>query len=105
MCKCINRVNDDTFTVQSVTQGANGSISTNCATVTYTPTADYNGSDSYDVYFGTSAPGALQGNQTGTTFSPGILTASLVYYWRVDSVNANRNNEGAYIDNVVVSGS
>lgn len=40
-------VDGDSLTVQSVTQGANGSVSTNGTTVTYTPAADYNGSDSF----------------------------------------------------------
>ncbi|MHC4086351.1 MAG: metallophosphoesterase [Planctomycetota bacterium] len=46
--------------------------------------------ESHDVYFGTNAtPGAgeFQGNQTGTTYDPGNLTASTTYYWRIDEVN------------------
>ncbi|MCK5805774.1 MAG: cadherin-like domain-containing protein, partial [Lentisphaeria bacterium] len=43
---------------------------------------------SHDVYFGTSATPAAQGNQSGTTFDPGALAASTVYYWAVDEVNA-----------------
>jgi len=35
------------LTVTAVTQGANGSVSTNGTTVTYTPNADFFGSDSY----------------------------------------------------------
>ena len=46
------------------------------------------GADSYDVYFGTTAPGSFQGNQTGTEFVPGVLSPHTVYYWRVDTVNA-----------------
>mgnify|MGYP000747770646 CR=1 FL=1 len=57
------------------------------------------GSDatSHDVYFGTSpSPGVgeLQGNQAGTTFDPGALTASTTYYWRIDQVNAETGRPG-----------
>jgi hypothetical protein len=50
------------------------------------------GSDavSYDVYFGTNPnPGAAEfkGNQTGTTFDPGLLSLNTTYYWRIDAVN------------------
>ena len=52
------------------------------------------GADSYDVYFGTSAPGTAQGNQTGTNFVPGSLLPSTTYFWRVDSVNGNGTTTG-----------
>jgi hypothetical protein len=42
--------------------------------------------DSHNVYFGTSSPGTLQGNQTTTTFNPGTLIPSTTYYWRIDEV-------------------
>jgi len=37
----------DSLAVQSVTQGANGSVSTDGATVTYSPNANYNGTDAF----------------------------------------------------------
>jgi hypothetical protein len=57
------------------------------------------GSDvtSHDVYFGTNpAPGAgeSQGNQTSTTFDPGVLAYSTTYHWRIDEVNANGTTTG-----------
>ncbi|MHC4443436.1 MAG: sulfatase family protein [Planctomycetota bacterium] len=42
---------------------------------------------SYDVYFGTINPPSLQGNETGTSFDPGILNPLTTYYWRINSVN------------------
>jgi hypothetical protein len=42
---------------------------------------------SYDVYFGTSSPPPFIGNQTGTTFDPGTMAYSTMYYWQIDSVN------------------
>ena len=44
---------------------------------------------SHRVYFGTDpnpSPGNFQVVQAGTTFSPGTLTASTVYHWRIDEV-------------------
>jgi hypothetical protein len=48
------------------------------------------GSDatSHDVCFGTSSPPPFIQNQTGTTFDPGTMDYSTVYYWRIDSVNS-----------------
>ena len=46
------------------------------------------GATSHDVYFGTTSPGTLQGNQTGTTFDPGTMNTDTTYYWRVDEKNA-----------------
>jgi len=45
---------------------------------------------SHDVYFGTdSTPDAteFQGNQSETTFDPGVLDINTTYYWRIDEVN------------------
>ncbi|MBI4712364.1 MAG: hypothetical protein HY762_03545 [Planctomycetes bacterium] len=40
--------------------------------------ASVSGATSYDVYFGTTSPGAFMGNQTGTTYNPGVsITSSL----------------------------
>jgi pimeloyl-ACP methyl ester carboxylesterase len=51
--------------------------------------ADGGASSSYDVYFGTNAPGlSLKTNQTSTTYGPGILAYNTAYYWRVDARNA-----------------
>jgi hypothetical protein len=45
------------------------------------------GAISYDVYFGTSSPPPFTGNQTTTTFDPGTMAYSTIYYWRINSVN------------------
>lgn len=46
--------------------------------------------DSYNVYFGTTAvlgAAEFQGNQVGTTFTPPVtLDKNTTYYWRIDSV-------------------
>jgi parallel beta-helix repeat protein len=42
---------------------------------------------SHDVYFGTTNPPSFVGNQTGTTFNPGMLSYSTTYYWRIDEEN------------------
>ncbi|MBX7227603.1 MAG: T9SS type A sorting domain-containing protein [Chitinophagales bacterium] len=56
---------------------------------------DGGGAATYDVYFGTSSPGAFQGNQTTATFDPGTMTNSTVYYWRIDAVNSCGTTTGA----------
>jgi hypothetical protein len=42
---------------------------------------------SHDVYFGTSNPPPFIGNQTATTFDPGIMTKDTTYYWRIDEIS------------------
>jgi hypothetical protein len=53
------------------------------------------GATSRDVYFGTSSPGAFQGNQTATTFEPGTLSYDVTYYWRIDEINTGGTTTGA----------
>ncbi|MHC4664101.1 MAG: hypothetical protein ACYS8W_20760, partial [Planctomycetota bacterium] len=43
--------------------------------------------ETYSVYFGTSSPGAFQGNQTDTGFDPGVLSTGTRYYWRINTHN------------------
>ncbi|MHC4740041.1 MAG: hypothetical protein ACYS9Y_14125, partial [Planctomycetota bacterium] len=52
------------------------------------------GATSHDVYFGTTSPGAFQGNQTATTFEPGTMSNDTTYYWRIDEVNAQGTTTG-----------
>ncbi|MHC4739782.1 MAG: LamG-like jellyroll fold domain-containing protein, partial [Planctomycetota bacterium] len=51
-------------------------------------------STSSDVYFGTSSPGAFQGNQTASTFDPGTMSNNTTYYWRIDEINAAGTTTG-----------
>jgi hypothetical protein len=44
--------------------------------------------DTHDVYFGTTSPPPLIGNQTDPSFDTGILQAETVYYWQVDEIEA-----------------
>lgn len=50
---------------------------------------------SHDVYFGTDPNPAFQGNQSGTTFDPGLLLNGTTYYWAVDEVNNSGTTTGA----------
>ena len=52
------------------------------------------GASSHDVYFGTSNPPPFIGNQTSTTFDPGLMSRSK-YYWRIDEVNTGGKSTGA----------
>ncbi len=62
------------------------------AGVSQTPSLTWNastGATSYYVYIGTSSPPPLVGNTTGTSYSPGTLTAGTTYYWQVLAKNSN----------------
>jgi len=51
----------------------------------------------HDVYFGTNpSPGApeFKGNQSGTSYDPGMLIQDTVYYWRIDEVNGSGKTTG-----------
>jgi hypothetical protein len=53
---------------------------------------------SHDVYFGTDPnldPNtSFRGNQVETTFNPGRLELSTIYYWRIDEKNVNGTTPG-----------
>ncbi len=71
---------------------ANGTAGvSNSAGLNWTAGAD---TDSHDVYFGTSPTPAYQGNQTATSYDPGLLTDSTTYYWRIEEVNGNGTTGG-----------
>jgi GNAT superfamily N-acetyltransferase/endonuclease/exonuclease/phosphatase family metal-dependent hydrolase len=44
---------------------------------------------SHTIFFGTNSPGIQVTNQTGTSFSPGVLRPDTKYAWRVDEVTAS----------------
>ena len=52
------------------------------------------GATSHDVYFGTTSPGTLRGNQTATTYDTGTMAYSTTYYWRIDEKNAAGTTTG-----------
>ncbi len=52
------------------------------------------GAITHKVYFGTSNPPAYQGEQAGTSYSPGTMNRLTLYYWRIDEVNANGTTPG-----------
>ncbi|MGB8226977.1 MAG: hypothetical protein WCE45_08990, partial [Sedimentisphaerales bacterium] len=52
------------------------------------------GATSHIVYFGTSSPGTLQGEQGGTTFDTGTMSNNTTYYWRIDEKNAGGTTTG-----------
>jgi len=50
---------------------------------------------SHDVYFGTTSPGASQGNQTATTFDTGTMDYDETYYWRIDEIGTGGTTTGS----------
>jgi subtilisin family serine protease len=52
------------------------------------------GAASHDVYFGTENPPPFAGNQMGTTFDTGVMSAFTTYYWRVDEKNVGGTTTG-----------
>jgi hypothetical protein len=52
------------------------------------------GALSHDVYFGTANPPAFQGNQAGSTYNPGTLSAFTTYYWRINEKNSAGTTTG-----------
>lgn len=96
------------FTSDASVQGAGFALNISCVapvasapSCASSPTAPGNGSSGisvgttlswpavanasgYDVYFGTSSnPSLVSTNQTGTTYNPGTLNPSSLYYWRI----------------------
>jgi hypothetical protein len=62
------------------------------------------GATSRDVYFGTTSPGASQGNQTATTFDTGTMSNNTTYYWRIDEVNASGTTTGTVWSFTTIAG-
>jgi predicted outer membrane repeat protein len=50
--------------------------------------------NSHDVYFGANFPLTFMGNQTTTTFDPGLMNPLTKFYWRIDEVNSAGKNTG-----------
>ena len=47
------------------------------------------GATSYDVYFGTANPPSVVTNTANTSYSPGTLTTSTTYYWKIVAKNSS----------------
>ncbi len=63
-----------------------------------TPSVSWNaasGAASYDVYFGTSGTPPLVSSTTGTSYSPGALTAGTSYSWRIVAKNGSGSASSA----------
>ncbi|MDI6787592.1 MAG: glycine-rich protein [Planctomycetota bacterium] len=73
-------------TTPNPTNGATGVITT-----TPMSWASASNAISYDVCFGTDNPPTYKTNTAGTTYNPGTLSYSNVYYWRIDSKNSTGN--------------
>jgi hypothetical protein len=52
------------------------------------------GTESHDVYFGTTNPPAYIGNQTGTIYDTGTMANGKTYYWRIDEKNTGGTTTG-----------
>lgn len=72
--------------------------STTVATSTILSWIGGTGATSHGVYFGTTTSptsSEYKGNQTGTTYDPGVLAASTTYYWRIDEANGVGTTTGS----------
>jgi len=49
----------------------------------------------HDVYFGTTNPPALAGNQAEASYYPGLLQPGTTYYWQIDEVEADDTTKHA----------
>jgi len=56
------------------------------ATLSWRPGAS---AATHNVYFGTSSPPALVGNQAAASYNPGPLQGGTTYYWQIDEVAAD----------------
>jgi hypothetical protein len=95
--------------VTGVTQGAHGTVvNNNDGTVTYTPDADYNGSDSY-IYTVTSPTGVIETATVMVTINPMVDIANDVAVTDEDAavttdLLANDNFEGSPVVSAVTQG-
>jgi hypothetical protein len=95
----VNNVNPDRTTVWATAPTKAESPSpadnaTNVDILTDLSWAAPPGVTSHNVYFGTSNPPAFVGNQTTTTFDPGVLDLETTYYWRIDEINGSNTVTG-----------
>jgi len=65
-------IDGDTLTVDSVTQGANGSVANNGGNVTYTPAVGFNGTDSFSYIVGDGNGGTSAGTVTVNVTVPAV---------------------------------
>ena len=72
-----NDIDDDPLTIDSITQGTNGTVTTNGTTITYTPNNNFNGTDSF----------------TYTIFDGVISSSSATVTVLVTSVDDETNDE------------
>ncbi|HTJ51808.1 MAG TPA: hypothetical protein VL443_20250 [Cyclobacteriaceae bacterium] len=79
------------------TVATNPSPANNATGVITAPTLSWTagtGASTHKVYFGTSSSPALVASQSGSTYSPGTLTANTKYYWRIDEQNSTGTTTG-----------
>jgi hypothetical protein len=92
-------VDSDTLSVESLTQPSNGSVTNNGADVTYTPDADFNGSDSF-TYTISDGNGGTDSATVIITVNPVNDPPSVTANSEKVSVNEGQiaNNSGVYAD-------
>jgi hypothetical protein len=89
-------VDNDTLTVSAVTQGTNGSVTTNGTSVSYTPNADFFGSDSFTYTIGDGQGGSDTAtvNITVTNVNDNPVLTSSLAVTQLSSTNSNLFNVG-----------
>jgi hypothetical protein len=86
----------DSLSIISVTQGSQGSVTTDSQTVTYTPGASFSGSDTFSYTISDGFGGSASANVT--------VTAAAVQNWRAQTFGANANNSAISGDNADPNG-
>ena len=87
----INSVFDATVWAEPAHTPTPSDAATDVTTTTDLSWSAGSNTDDYNVYFGTTSPGASQDNQSGTTFDTGTMSSGTTYYWRIDPNNTNGN--------------
>ncbi|MHC4751007.1 MAG: hypothetical protein ACYTFW_14200, partial [Planctomycetota bacterium] len=82
----VGLVSDPVLTAWNISPADGAIVDTAGATISWMPGDT---AASHDVYFGTTDPPPLAGNQPGTSFDTGPLDGGTTYYYQIDEVESD----------------